>query len=54
MNKAFDHYKSQGYATYDLSSKRKIGYDIKCERPGSTRFVEVKRNSNKWMVCIRY
>ena len=53
MNKAFDHYKSQGYATYDVSSKRKIGYDIKCERPGSTRYVEVKGTQNNgWCVFV--
>ena len=42
MEKAFDHYKSQGYTTFDVSKKKDKGYDIECERPGSTKFVEVK------------
>ncbi len=53
MNKAFDHYKSQGYATFDESSKRKIGYDIRCERPGSTKYIEVKGTQNDgWCVFV--
>ena len=53
MNKAFDYYKSQGYATFDVSNKRKIGYDIRCERPGSTRYVEVKGTQNDgWCVIV--
>ena len=53
MYKAFEHYKSQGYATYDVSSQRKIGYDIKCEKPGSTRYVEVKgTQTDGWCVFV--
>ena len=48
-----DHYKSQGYATYDVSNQRKIGYDIKCEKPGSTRYVEVKgTQTDGWCVFV--
>ena len=53
MDKAFHHYKSQGYATFDESNKRKIGYDIRCERPGSTKYVEVKGTQNDgWCVFV--
>ena len=51
MKKAFDQYKSQGYTTYNVLSKRKIGYDIKCARLVSTRYVEVKETQNNvWCV----
>ena len=53
MKIAFEHYKSQGYATFDESNKRRIGYDIRCERPGSTRYVEVKGTQNDgWCVFV--
>ena len=47
MEKAFEHYKSQGYATFDVSDKRNLGYDIRCERPGSTKYVVVKGSHSK-------
>ena len=53
MEKAFDHYKSQGYTTFDVSKKKDKGYDIECERPGSTKFVEVKgTHKNGWCVLV--
>ena len=53
MDKAFDYYKSQGYATFDVSNQRKIGYDIKCEKPGSTKCVEVKgTQTDGWCVFV--
>ena len=55
MKKAFDYYKSQGYAASDVSNKRKLGYDILCERPGSTRYVEVKGTQNDgWCVFVTH
>ena len=55
MEKAFDHYKSQGYKTFDVSKKKDKGYDIECERPGSTKFVEVKGTlKNGWCVFLSY
>ena len=53
MEKAFDHYKSQGYTTFDVSKKKDKGYDIECEKPGSTKFVEVKGTyKNGWCVLV--
>ena len=53
MGKAFEHYKSQGYATFDVSKKKNKGYDIECEKPGSTKFVEVKgTHKNGWCVLV--
>ena len=53
MEKAFEHYKSQGYKTADVSNKKNKGYDIECERPGSTKFVEVKGSHKKgWCVLV--
>ena len=53
MEKAFEHYKSQGYTTSDVSKKKNKGYDIECERPGSTKFVEVKgTHKNGWCVLV--
>ena len=53
MEKAFEHYKSQGYATFDVSNKRNLGYDIRCERPGSTKYVEVKgSHKSGWCVLV--
>ena len=55
MKKASDYYESQGYATYDVSNKRKLGYDILCERPGSTKYVEVKGTQNDgWCVFVTH
>ena len=55
MKKAFDYYKSQGYAASDVSNKRNLGYDILCERPGSTRYVEVKGTQNDgWCVFVTH
>ena len=53
MEKAFEHYKSQSYATFDVSKKKNKGYDIECEKPGSTKFVEVKgTHKNGWCVLV--
>ena len=53
MEKAFEHYKSQRYATFDVSKKKNKGYDIECEKPGSTKFVEVKgTHKNGWCVLV--
>ena len=55
MEEAFNHYKAEGYAVYDVSNKRGIGYDILCERPGSTKYVEAKVTiSNGWGVYVTY
>lgn len=55
MEEAFNHYKAEGYAVYDVSNKRGIGYDILCERPGSTKYVEAKgTRSNGWGVYVTY
>ena len=36
-------------------NKRGIGYDILCERPGSTKYVEAKgTRSNGWGVYVTY
>ena len=51
--KAFEHYKSQGYTIFDVSKKKDKGYDIECEKPGSTKFVEVKgTHKNGWCVLV--
>ena len=53
MEKAFEHYKSQGFKTFDVSNKKNKGYDIECEKPGSTKFVEVKgSHKNGWCVLV--
>ena len=53
MEKAFEHYKSLSYTTFDVSKKKNKGYDIECEKPGSTKFVEVKgTHKNGWCVLV--
>ena len=53
MKKASDHYESHGYSVFDESKKRNIGYDLRCERPGSTKLVEVKGSLNSgWCVLV--
>ena len=37
MEKAFEHYKSLSYTTFDVSKKKNKGYDIEFEKPGSTK-----------------
>ena len=55
MEEATKYYKSQGYTVFDVSNQRGIGYDLKCERPGSTRCVEVKgTKSDGWRVTVTY
>jgi len=52
MDKAFEYYKSKGYLTFD-DSRKKLGYDIRGERPGSTKYVEVKGTKNDgWCVFV--
>ena len=52
MEEAFNHYKAEGYAVYDVSNKRGIGYDILCERPGSTKYVEAKGTRSLSLIHI--
>ena len=53
MKKASDHYESHGYSVFDESKKRTVGYDLRCERPGSTKLVEVKGSLNSgWCVLV--
>ena len=39
MEKAFNHHKAGDYEVYDVSNKKGIGYDILCERRGSTKYI---------------
>ncbi len=53
MEKAFEHYKSQGYKTFDVSKKKDKVYDIECEKPCSTKFIEViGTHKNGWCVLV--